>query len=230
MKRTLVDRLLALQKNRKCAALVTDLQSGAQSLVDANDRIGDLALAPDVVERVLAAVRSGQSGIESQSGYFVHVYQPSLRLIVVGAVHIGQSLAAMADLSGYKVYVVDPRRTWATAERFPGVELLTVWPDQALSDCGLDSRTAVVTLTHDPKFDDPALCEALTSEAFYIGALGSKRTHASRLKRLKEMGWNEMALRRIHGPVGLAIGAKSPAEISVSILAEMTRALHEGAP
>jgi xanthine dehydrogenase accessory factor len=171
-----------------------------------------------------------KSGVVEDGGrrYFLNVYNPPLRMIVVGAVHIAQPLARMAALAGYEVVIVDPRRAFATAERFPGVTLIGDWPDDALTELAPDVRTAVVTLTHDPKIDDPALTEALNSEAFYVGALGSTRTHAKRLQRLRDKGFDERALGRIHGPVGLDIGALSPAEIAVSIIAEITQVRRGG--
>ena len=147
-------------------------------------------------------------------------------MIVVGAVHIAQSLVPMAALAGYDVTVVDPRRAFATDARFPGVTLSTDWPDDALTALDPDRRTAVVTLTHDPKLDDPALAVALRSTAFYIGALGSRRTHARRVERLREAGFNDKDIARIHAPIGLDIGAVSPAEISISILGQITEVLH----
>ncbi len=160
---------------------------------------------------------------------FVQVFNPPARLIVVGAVHIAQPLVPMAALAGDAVTVVDPRGAFATDRRFPGVSLTDDWPDQALAALAPDRRTAVVTLTHDPKLDDPALMAALRSEAFYIGALGSRRTHAARLERLREAGFDDTELARIHGPVGLSIGARSPAEIAVSILAQITEVAHRTA-
>lgn len=154
---------------------------------------------------------------------------PPLRLLLVGAVHIAHPLAAMAQLAGFAVTIVDPRRAFATPERFPGLELVVRWPDEALRALAPDARTAVVTLTHDPKLDDPALEVALATPAFYLGCLGSRKTHATRLERLRAAGFAEDALGRLHGPVGLAIGARSPAEIAVSILAQIVAALR-GAP
>jgi xanthine dehydrogenase accessory factor len=150
-------------------------------------------------------------------------------MIVVGAVHIAQFLAPMAAMTGYDVVIVDPRGAFATDERFPGVSLVNEWPDDAMPKLGLDRRTAVVTLTHDPKIDDPALIAALSSDVFYIGSLGGRRTHSSRLERLRAEGFSEADLGRIHGPVGLDIGAISPAEIAVSILGEVTEILHRPA-
>jgi xanthine dehydrogenase accessory factor len=156
---------------------------------------------------------------------FVEVFNPRLRCVIVGAVHIAQPLARMASLAGYLVTVVDPRTAFASDERFPDVTLSTEWPDDALATLKLNRRTAVITLTHDPKLDDPALATALRSDAFYIGALGSRKTHAARLRRLEALGFGEAELGRIHGPVGLDINAISPAEIAVSIMAQVTQVL-----
>ena len=159
--------------------------------------------------------------------WFVQPFNPPLRLVLVGAVHIAQPLARMADMAGYAVTIVDPREAFAQAERFPGVEVTDEWPDEALERLVPDVRTAVVTLTHDPKLDDPALQAALRSPAFFIGSLGSKRTHASRLGRLERKGFDADSLARIHGPVGLPIGSRSPAEIAVAILAQITEVLRK---
>ena len=157
---------------------------------------------------------------------FVEVFNPPLRLLIVGAVHIAQPLARMASVAGYDVTVIDPRGSFATDDRFPGVTLVNEWPDEAMPPLDPDRRTAVVTLTHDPKIDDPALAAVLRSDAFYIGALGSRKTHAARVERLSEAGFAADEIGRIHGPVGLSLGAVSPAEIAVSILAQVTQALH----
>jgi xanthine dehydrogenase accessory factor len=157
------------------------------------------------------------------------VHNPPLRLAVVGAVHIAQPLLAMAGAAGYDVTLIDPRETFASPARFPGAKLVHDWPDAALAAHGLDIRTAVVTLTHDPKLDDPALRAALGSPVFYIGALGSTRTHAKRVARLKEAGFRDAAIARIDAPIGLDIGAKSPAEIAIAILAQMTERLRRPA-
>jgi len=159
---------------------------------------------------------------------FVQVFSPPMRCFVVGAVHIAQPLTQMLALTGYRATVIDPRQSFATEARFPGVELTTDWPDEALERLKPDHRSAVVTLTHDPKLDDPALAVALRSDCFYIGALGSKRTHARRLERLAELGFGGADFARIRGPIGLPIGAVSQAEIAVSILAEMTQILRNG--
>ncbi len=158
--------------------------------------------------------------------YFIQVFSNPLRLVIVGAVHIAKPLIEMSRLCGYSVALVDPRLAFASEQRFPQVECIRQWPDEALRDIDLDNRTAVVTLAHDPKLDEPALAAALESEVFYIGALGSRRTHQARCERLMKSGISGHQLERIHGPIGLNIGAESPAEIAVSIVAEMTESLH----
>ncbi len=231
MKRTLLEALQTARAAKRPTALVTDLSGGRQALMIAGAHQGDLALSDDLRAAVEEAIRADRSGpLTADENLFVHVHNPPLRLIVVGAVHISQALVPMAQLAGYEVLVVDPRKAWANAERFPDVTLVDGWPDEALRSLDPDHRSAVVVLTHDPKLDDPALGVALASPAFYIGALGSKKTHGKRLDRLREAGIEENALTRIHGPIGLAIGAKSPAEISIAILAQMTQALHRVPP
>lgn len=170
-----------------------------------------------------------RSGFEAEGDVFVAVHNPPLRLAVVGAVHIAQALVPMARIAGYDPVIIDPRGAFGSEARFPAERILAEWPDEALQDVGLDTRTALVLLTHDPKLDDPALHLALKSPCFYIGALGSKRTHAARVARLKDAGFAEAEIARIHGPVGLDIGASGPPEIAVSILAEMTQRLRRGA-
>ena len=231
MKRALLERLQALRAAKVPAALLTQLKSGEQALLTRDSVEGDLQPAPDVLEAARDALVRDRSGLlPAPEATFVQVFSPPLRLIIVGAVHISQALVPMASLAGYEVIVVDPRRAWASTERFPGVAVTTDWPDEALATLDPDRRTAVVTLTHDPKLDDPALAAALRSEAFYIGSLGSRRTHAGRLARLRAQGFVDDDLARIHGPVGLALGATSPAEIAVSILAQITRVLRGAAP
>jgi xanthine dehydrogenase accessory factor len=171
--------------------------------------------------------RADRAGME-ETGEFIALFNPPLRLVVVGAVHIAQALLPMARLAGYDPVLIDPREAFGSASRFPGERILHDWPDEALAEVGLDARTAVVTLTHDPKIDDPAIMAALGSDAFYLGCLGSTRTHARRLDRLREAGLEDAALGRIHAPVGLDIGARSPAEIAVAVLAEITQALRRG--
>lgn len=170
-------------------------------------------------------LRMDRSGFEEDGQTFVAVHNPPLRLVVVGAVHIAQALVPMARIAGYDPIVIDPREAFAAESRFPGETLLTDWPDEAVAEIGLDARTAVVLLTHDPKLDDPALQAALRSDAFYIGALGSTRTHAKRVQRMADMGFTEQEIAQIHGPIGLDIGAAGPAEIAVAILAQMTAVL-----
>lgn len=211
-------------KRRVC--LVRWLEDGAQALVvDGRAVIG--AVPEDVARAVETALaRDASTAADSSRGrVFLQVFNPPLRLIVIGAVHIAQALAPMAALAGYHVTVVDPRRAFATDSRFPDLAISRDWPDDALGTLAPDRRTAVVALTHDPKLDDPGLDVALRSEAFYIAALGSRRTHAGRLERLRALGHDDAVLARIHGPAGLAIGAVSPAEIAISVMAEMTRAL-----
>ncbi len=228
MKRDTVERLLAARKTGLPVALVTDLNTGLQSLVYEDAIHGGFGLEDDLLAEVRERLRQDRSGLitdpEDEDGLrlFVQAHNPPLRLLVVGAVHIAQALAPLAALTGYAVTVIDPRGSFATESRFPGVSLHDAWPDEALSDLKIDSRTAVVTLTHDPKLDDPALLVALRSPAFYVGSLGSRRTHAKRLERLKEQGVTDAELARIHAPVGLDIGAVSPAEIALSVMAQIT--------
>ncbi|HEX9791358.1 MAG TPA: XdhC family protein [Kiloniellales bacterium] len=229
MQRPVLDALLAARAGKRPVAVVTNLETGRQAVLDGAHVIGDLTLAGVVLDRVRRAIAEDRSGALPDTSLFVHVFNPPLRMVIVGAVHIAQALVPMAALAGYDVTVIDPRRAWATDARFPDVAMVTEWPDAALTALRPDRRTAVVTLTHDPKLDDPALLVALASDAYYIGSLGSKRTHAKRLDRLRAEGLDEARLARIHGPAGLAIGAKSPAEIAVSILAQATQALHGAA-
>ena len=175
-------------------------------------------------------MRMDRSGFAEDGETFVAVHNPPLRLIVVGAVHIAQALVPMARIAGYDPAIVDPRDTFASEARFPGETILHDWPDEAVAALGLDARTALGLLTHDPKLDDPALEAALAADCFYIGALGSTRTHAKRVTRLQERGFTDAQIARIHGPVGLDIGAAGPAEIAVSILAEMTAVLRGRRP
>ncbi|HXP76826.1 MAG TPA: XdhC family protein [Stellaceae bacterium] len=227
MNRAFLTRALAVSRAGRPAALVTHLKSGQHALVDGAGIDGDLRIDATALAAVHVAIRDDRSTtVETPDGrLFVEVFNPVLRLIVVGAVHAAQPLARMAAIAGHAVTIVDPRSAFATAERFPGVDLCAEWPDEAMPRLKPDRRTAIVTLTHDPKIDDPALTVALKSEAFYVGALGSKRTHAGRCQRLKEAGFADAEIARIHGPVGLSIGALTPAEIAVSILAEITQVL-----
>ena len=227
MKSATLGALLAERAAKRPVALATNLTDGEERLLYPDKLDGEPDA--DLAEAVRKAFHSDRSGpVETAAGtVFLHVFNPPLRLI--GAVHITQPLIRMAALAGYEVSVIDPRRSFATGERFPGVTLMDEWPDDGLEALALDARTAVVTLTHDPKLDDPALEVALRSGVFYIGSLGSRRTHAARLERLTQAGFDKTALARIHGPVGLSIGAKSPAEIAISIMAQITEALRQTA-
>jgi xanthine dehydrogenase accessory factor len=230
MKGTLLDRIVAAGREARSVALATDLKTGRQVLFDGGRAVGDLELEAEAEGRVREALRADRNiTLERPSGrVFVQVFSPPRRCFVVGAVHIAQPLVQMLALADYQPIVIDPRESFATAARFPGVELSVEWPDEALEQMKPDHRSAIVTLTHDPKLDDPALAAALRSECFYVGALGSRRTHAARCERLKQMGFTEAELARIHGPIGLSIGAVSPAEVAVSILAQMTEILRRG--
>lgn len=211
----MLEEIVAARAARRAVAYVADLDGDARRLV-----------TPEAgyAERF----RMDRSGVEDDGCRFVHVHNPPLRLVIVGAVHIAQALVPMARLAGYDVTVIDPRPAFASEARFPDVTLSDDWPDAAMAAIGPDARTAVVTLTHDPKLDDPAIRAALGSAAFYLGCLGSTRTHAKRVARLREAGVSEAALGRIHAPVGLDIGARGPAEIAVSILAQITARLRLG--
>jgi xanthine dehydrogenase accessory factor len=219
---TLFQALQAARKAKRPVLLATRLADGAQALLGP-----DGAHGANLPASVVAAAREALADdvartveIEGER-WFLHPHNPPLRLIVVGAVHIAQALAPMAPPLGFAVTVIDPRRSFATGERFPGVTLDDRWPDEAMAELKPDSRSAVVTLTHDPKLDDPALDAALRSDAFYIGALGSRRTHAARLSRLTELGHSRETLARIRGPIGLAIEAETAPEIALAIMAEI---------
>jgi xanthine dehydrogenase accessory factor len=231
MKGRILDAAVAAGRAARSVALATDLATGRQSLVDSSSAEGELALDEATLGMVREALRADRNRtIETPAGrVFVEVFSPPRRCFVVGAVHIAQPLVQMLALADYAVTVIDPRGSFATEARFPNVELSQEWPDEALERLQPDHRSAIVTLTHDPKLDDPALAVALRSECFYIGALGSRRTHAARCSRLTELGFTEDEIARIHAPVGLAIGAVSPAEVAISIVAEMTQVLRKGA-
>ncbi len=209
----ILSQLCDLRAERLAVAYVVDLEQSVRRLARPGDET-----PPGAIDARFASDRSGYEG-----GAFVTVHNPPLRLAVVGAVHIAQPLVVMARLAAFDVTLIDPRDGFATAERFPGEPIVTDWPDHALQAMGLDARTAVVTLAHDPKLDDPAILAALGSDVFYIGCLGSKRTHEKRVARLVAAGCSAEQISRIYAPVGLMIGAKSPAEIAISIMAEMTQ-------
>ncbi|MFN4355336.1 XdhC family protein [Parvibaculum sp.] len=220
----LLNELVRARAEKRALVLATRLTDGIQKLVYPSDKSQESWLI-NAIHEVLSSDKGAVVTAPDGTEWFLNPFNPPLRLILVGAVHIAQPLAEIAALTGYDVTLVDPRTSFASAERFPGMTLMTDWPDEAMTALAPDTRTAIVTLTHDPKLDDPALKAALASPAFYIGALGSKKTHAARVARLAEAGFAESDIARIHGPVGLGIGAKSPAEIAISIMAEITETL-----
>ncbi len=210
--------LAAARAARRATAYVVDTESWVRRLAGPDD--------PTLGKAIAERMRADRSGFEG--AVFIGVHNPPLRMVVVGAVHIAQPLLQMARLAGYDPLLVDPREAFATASRFPGETIVEDWPDEALRAHGLDARTAVVTLTHDPKLDDPAIRTALRSDVFYLGCLGSTRTHGKRVERLRAAGFSDAEIARIHAPVGLDIGARSPAEIALSIMAEITCVLRRG--
>src|SRR6201982_3723779 len=222
MKLDILSALNADRAARRAAILMTNVETGKQRFVKAAE-IGKDPLRAALAEHL----RTGRSGMaETAEGrVFLTVYVPAPQLVIPGAVHISQALAPIGKLLGYDVTIVDPRTAFATVERFPEVKVIAEWPDVALAPLGIDRYTAFVALTHDPKIDDPALTHALARECFYIGALGSKKTHARRIERLKAQGQSDAALARIHAAIGLAIGAASPPEIALAIMAEITARL-----
>jgi xanthine dehydrogenase accessory factor len=224
MRLSLLSSLNEERAARRAAVLVTDIASGEQRLV----REPDIGSDPQVQE-LQDSLRQGKSRLVERDGrhFFLTVQTPPVRVVVIGAVHISQALAPMANGLDLDVTIIDPRTAFATPERFPNVPVLAEWPDTVLPAIGIDPYTAVVALTHDPKIDDPALMAALRSGCFYIGALGSRKTHERRVQRLTASGFTEADLARIHAPVGLDIGAVSPAEIAVSILAEIVASLRK---
>jgi xanthine dehydrogenase accessory factor len=230
VKLDLLTALNAERAARRATVLVTDMASGDAELVKASD-LAKLPLAGTAKgEAVAAASRVGKSVmVEVEGGkLFLTVHVPPVKLVVTGAVHISQAMVPIARTLGLDMTVVDPRTAFATPERFPGVPLVADWPDVALPPLGVDRYTAFVALTHDPKIDDPALEHALRAECFYIGALGSRKTHAGRVERLRAAGFPAEAIARIRAPIGLDIGAVSPAEIAVAILGEIIAALRKG--
>jgi xanthine dehydrogenase accessory factor len=222
MKIEMLSALNAERAARRAAIVVTDIATGKQRLVKA------AAVAADPLRDLLEKrLRTGKSGTEEtpDGRVFLTVHVPPPRMVITGAVHISQALAPVAALLGYDVTIVDPRTAFASPERFPDVKVIAEWPDTALPPLNIDRYTAFVALTHDPKIDDPALLHALARDCFYIGALGSKKTHARRLARLKEQGLTDADLARIHAPIGIDVGAVSPAEIAVAIMAQITARL-----
>ncbi|MEM7428572.1 MAG: XdhC family protein [Pseudomonadota bacterium] len=225
MKSEILQRVLKARQSRQALAVITRLADGEQRIVLRDALEGD-----PFAEALETAFRFDKSQVAEHHGdeYFLDIHNPPLKMVVVGAVHIAQALIPIAQATGFHVIVIDPRGAFATEARFPGVELHDEWPDEVLDDIGIDTRTAVIALTHDPKIDDPALTMALKSDAFYIGALGSKRTHASRLERLGGNGLDGEQLARINGPIGLHIGAKGQAEIAVAVMAKVIEQLRLG--
>src|SRR6266496_1110434 len=210
-------QIMDARAQRKAVALVTALDSGKQRVV-ARDHAAD-----DILAQVLdEAFRFDRSGVHRipEGEFFVHIHNPPLRLIIIGAVHIAQALIPIARATGYDIVVIDPRGAFATGARFPDITLHGEWPDEILPGLGLDQRSAMVALTHDPKIDDPSLQLALKSKIFYIGALGSKKTQASRVQRLSAAGFSKTDIARIHGPIGIDIGAQGAPEIAIAIMAE----------
>ncbi len=224
MRLDILEAMNAARRERRAGALVTRLSDGVQRFVAA-EAVG----ADPLAEGLEAALRSGRSGLVDAAGEscFLTVLTPPVRLVMIGAVHISQALAPIAGIAGLDPTVVDPRTAFATPGRFPDVPVLAQWPEDALAAAPLDRYTAICLLSHDPKIDDPALVRALNADCFYIGALGSRKTHAKRLERMRAKGFNEAALARIHAPIGLDIGAVSPAEIAVSIMGEIIAALRK---
>ena len=230
MKRAVLDALVRARRAKRAAALVTDLDSGEQWLIGPGEP-SPTGLGDEVLAAVQTALRSDRAAPLESAGraLFMNVWNPPLRMIVIGAVHIAQPLVRAARLAGFEVFVIDPRHSFAADARFPDVSIATLWPDEALAALAPDARCAIVALTHDPKLDDPALAFALRSEVFYIGALGSRKTHAKRVERLREHGFSSEEIARIRGPIGLAIGARTPAEIAISIIAEVIQQLRQPA-
>lgn len=222
MKRATLQAITEGRAAGKCLVLATRLDTGEERIITPSS--GATGAREQAAAKAAQRDQSTTVEIDGHT-WFLNVYNTSPKLYIVGAVHIAQPLSRIAAQTAFDVTVIDPRTAFASNERFPNLHLITAWPDEALADLPLDGRTAVVTLTHDPKLDDPALIAALKSDAFYIGALGSKKTHAARAARLKVSGFDDAAFARIRGPVGLDIGAVSPAEIAVSIMAQIIETL-----
>ncbi len=224
MRLDILEKMNAARRERRAGALATRLSDGEQRFVAAEAVEGD-----PLAEALDAALRAGKSGLVEHAGesWFLTVLVPPVRLVMIGAVHISQALAPIAKIAGLDASIIDPRTAFATPERFPDVPVVAQWPDEALAAAPLDRHTAVCLLTHDPKIDDRALVRALNADCFYIGALGSRKTHAKRIERMRAEGFGEKALARVRAPIGLDIGAVSPAEIAVSIMGEIIAALRK---
>ncbi|QKV18058.1 XdhC family protein [Oricola thermophila] len=217
-------RLNSARAARRAVALVTEMDSGRDRVVEEGDLV-----AGDLGEALAKAFRTGKSGmVEIEGGeFFINVHLPPPRLVVIGAVHISQAMAPMARLAGYDIEIIDPRTAFATPERFEGFRLDAEWPETVLRDRPLDRYCALCAITHDPKIDDFPLKAALAAECFYVGALGSRKTHGKRVERLLAEGLTQQQIDRIAAPIGLDIGASSPAEIAVAILAQVIEAFRK---
>ncbi len=224
MKTATIEAILEARSKRRTVCVVTDLNRATQFVIGKGDgqnpTPGHLSILSNAIQ---SALESGRTEIVEENGqrFFLQPFRPMPRIVIIGAVHIAQNLAPMASMLGYEIEIIDPRKAFAEAERFRDIAIDPSWPDEALARNPLDERAALVTLTHDPKLDEPALAAALRSRCFYIGALGSKRTHAARLESLRQSGFDDASLARIHGPAGIDIGALSPSEIALSIMAEI---------
>lgn len=222
MDASLLTSLNAARRGRRACILVTDITGGQDRLVIEGDVVPG-AMGAEIEARF----RSGKSGVYEANGvtFFLNVHVPPPRIVAIGAVHITQALQAMAPVAGFDLRIIDPRTAFATPERFAGADLVAEWPEDALKDRPLDPYTALVAVTHDPKIDDFPLAAALKADCFYVGALGSRKTHAKRVERLIEAGLSEAQIARVSAPIGLDIGASTPAEIAVSVLADIIQAL-----
>jgi xanthine dehydrogenase accessory factor len=223
MKLDILKRLNEARRARRAAVLVTDTATGAERFV-----LGDSAARDPLAAELQKRLLSARSGMLEDGHTFLTVYVPPPRLVVIGAVHISQALAPMARLAGFDATIIDPRTAFATPDRFPDMALIAEWPEEALKTVPLDAFTGLVALTHDPKIDDHPIIAALAANCFYVGALGSRKTHGKRIERLAGQGASPASLERIHAPIGVDIGAQSPAEIAVAILAEVIAALRRG--
>lgn len=230
MQSVLFEKAVSLRGDNQPVVRIVRLGDGADWLCTTDGVEGNFDVPVAVVDAAREAQRHDRSHVmmDANDRYFLHVYNPPRRLIIVGAVHITQPLIQIAMAAGYEITVIDPRGAFATAERFPGIDLNEDWPDEAMETLRPDNRTAIVTLTHDPKLDDPALIVALKSQAFYIGSLGSRKTHGSRVERLLAAGLTADEIARIHAPIGLHLGGRAPAEIAIAIMAQITQVLHLG--